>query len=117
MHSDRRTSERLSITEDVHYRVLKGRNGEASAFGKTVNISGSGVLFTSDHPLSPGDRIELSINWPAKLNDKCALKLVARGRVVRCQDGLAAIEIMQHEFRVRKPGASLEPQMATPVAS
>jgi hypothetical protein len=28
-----------------------------------------------------------------------ALKLVARGRVVRSEDGMAAIEIQQYEFR------------------
>jgi hypothetical protein len=35
------------------------------------------------------------------LNDKCALRLVARGRIVRYQDGLAAMEIQQYEFRTQ----------------
>jgi len=32
---------------------------------------------------------------------KIALKLVARGRVVRSEDGRAAIEIHQYEFRTQ----------------
>ena len=62
-------------------------------------ISSAGVLFTSEHMLLPGRRVELAISWPAQLNNKCALKLVARGRVVRFEQGRAAIEIQQYEFR------------------
>jgi hypothetical protein len=70
-------------------------------------MSSSGVLFTSEQILRPGRRIELSISWPAQLNQKCALKLVARGRIVRFENGLAAMEIQQYEFRTQSaPGAS-----------
>jgi hypothetical protein len=68
-------------------------------FGKTINMSSNGVLFTTDQYLLPGRRLELSISWPAQLNSTVALKLVARGRVVRCEENKAAIEIHQYEFR------------------
>ena len=55
--------------------------------------------------LLPGRRLELSISWPAQLNSTVALKLVARGRVVRCEKGMAAIEIHQYEFRTAKPSS------------
>ena len=48
--------------------------------------------------------MELSISWPAQLDNKCALKLVARGRVVRFEQGRAAIEILQYEFRTQPSG-------------
>ena len=51
--------------------------------------------------LLPGRRIEVSISWPAQLNAKCALRLVARGRVVRFDDGKAAMEIQQYEFKTQ----------------
>jgi len=54
--------------------------------------------------LLPGRRLELSISWPAQLNNKCALKLMARGRVVRFEEGCAAIEIQQYEFRTHSSG-------------
>jgi hypothetical protein len=34
------------------------------------------------------------------------LKLVARGRVVRSEDGVAAIEIQQYEFRTQATAAA-----------
>jgi hypothetical protein len=35
------------------------------------------------------------------LDNKCALKLVTTGRVVRSESGVAAIAIEQYEFRTR----------------
>jgi hypothetical protein len=99
--ADRRHSDRFPIEREVRYRVLSKRSGDEQGDGKTINISSAGVLFTAEHVLLPGRRLELSISWPAQLNSKCALKLVARGRVVRFQEGRAAIEIQQYEFRTQ----------------
>jgi len=103
--SDRRRSDRFAIEREIRYRALNKRGGEEAGEGKTVNMSSSGVLFTSPQILRPGRRIELAISWPAQLNNKCALKLVARGRIVRFDNGLAAMEIQQYEFRTQSaPG-------------
>src|SRR3984957_13856604 len=99
--SDRRHSDRFPIERDVRFRVMSKRGGEEAGDGKTLNISSSGVLFTTDQILLPGRRLQLSISWPAQLNNKCALKLVARGRIVRFEDGRAAMEIQQYEFRTQ----------------
>jgi c-di-GMP-binding flagellar brake protein YcgR len=99
--ADRRHSDRFPIEREVRYRVLNKRSSEETGDGKTINISSSGVLFTVEHMLLPGRRMELAISWPAQLNNKCALKLVARGRVVRFEGGRAAIEIQQYEFRTQ----------------
>ena len=99
--ADRRHSDRFPIEREVRYRVLNKRSSEEMGDGKTINISSSGVLFTADHMLLPGRRMELAISWPAQLNNKTALKLVARGRVVRFEGGRAAIEIQQYEFRTQ----------------
>ena len=45
--------------------------------------------------------LSVNVSWPAQLNQKCALKLVARGRIVRYEDGVAAMEIQQYEFRTQ----------------
>ena len=99
--SDRRGSDRFPIEREVRYKVLSKRNADEAGAGKTVNMSSSGVLFTSDHLLIPGKRIEVSISWPAQLNNTTNLKLVARGRVIRCENGKAALEIQQYEFRTQ----------------
>jgi hypothetical protein len=111
---DRRHSDRFPIEREVRYRVLSKRSGEETGDGKTLNISSSGVLFSAGHILLPGRRLELSISWPAQLNNKCALKLVARGRIVRFEEGLAAMEIQQYEFRTQssQPSGSTGPRIA-----
>ena len=100
---DRRGADRFPIEREVRYKILSRKSsteGE-SGTGLTVNMSSNGVLFTTDRYLLPGRRLEVSISWPAQLNSKVALKLVARGRVVRAEDGQAAIEIHQYEFRTQ----------------
>lgn len=103
---DRRHTDRFAIQRDLRYRVMNKRSGEEAGDGKTLNISSSGVLFTANHMLLPGRRVELCINWPVQLNDKCALKLVARGRIVRFEQGRVALEIQQYEFRTSAAGSS-----------
>jgi hypothetical protein len=102
--AERRHSDRFPIEREVRYRVLNKRGGEEAGGGRTINISSSGVLFTADHVLLPGRRLELQISWPAQLDNKCALKLVARGRVIRFEEGRTAIEIQQYEFRTQAIG-------------
>jgi PilZ domain len=103
--ADRRASDRFPIEREVRYKVLSKKSSEEAGTGKTVNMSSTGVLFTSDQLLLPGRRVEVSISWPAQLNQRCALRLVARGRVVRFDDGRAAIEIQQYEFKTQAMGA------------
>ena len=114
--TERRNSDRFPIEREVRFRVMSKRIGEASGDGRTINISSSGVLFTTAQMLLPGKRLEVSISWPAQLNHKTALKLVARGRVVRFEQGRAAIEIQQYEFRTQAgaqgPGSSGSNRMA-----
>jgi len=100
-NTDRRSSDRFAIERELRYKVLNKKNGEESGTGKTSNLSSTGVLFTTEQMLLPGRRIEVSISWPAQLNNKCALRLVARGRVVRFDDGKAAMEIQQYEFKTQ----------------
>ncbi len=99
--NERRASDRFPIEREVRYKVLNRKTGDELGAGKTVNMSSNGVLFTTDGILIPGRRVELAISWPAQLNSKVALKLVARGRVVRSDDRVAAVEIQQYEFRTQ----------------
>ena len=99
--SDRRAGDRYPIEREVRYKVLSKKDADEGGMGTTINMSSSGVLFTTEHLLIPGKRLELAISWPAQLNGKCALKLVAKGRVVRYEEGRAAIQIQQYEFRTK----------------
>jgi len=65
-------------------------------------MSSGGVLFGTQQRLRYGKRVEIAVSWPAQLDDGCPLKFVVVGRVVRAEDGRAAITIDQHEFRTRR---------------
>ncbi|MCS7026948.1 MAG: PilZ domain-containing protein [Bryobacteraceae bacterium] len=101
--NERRAADRFPIERDLRFKLLSKKDGEETGVGKTVNISSTGVLFTTDKLLIPGRRLEVAIHWPAKLNNHCALKLIARGRIVRFEQGRAAMEIQQYEFRTCGP--------------
>ena len=99
--NDRRGADRFPIEREVRYKILNRKSVDEVGFGKTINMSSNGVLFSTEQHLPAGKRLEISINWPAQLDSKVSLKLVARGRVVRSEEGRAAIEIHQYEFRTQ----------------
>jgi hypothetical protein len=99
-NADRRAAVRFPIAQDVRYKVFN-RNSIEVGSGKTVNMSSNGVLFTTERALAPGERLEVAVNWPAQLDNKCPLKLVTTGRVVRSEGGRAAIAIERYEFRTQ----------------
>lgn len=101
MAGDRRGSSRFPIEREVRYKVLNKKSGGETGVGKTINMSSTGILFTTEQTLLPGRRVEISVSWPAQLNDTCPLKLVARGRVVRCAGNATAVEIQHYEFRTQ----------------
>jgi hypothetical protein len=98
---DRRGSSRFPIEREVRYKVLNRKGEPEVGTGRTINMSSSGLLFSAEQVLMPGRRLEVSVAWPAQLNNSCPLKLVARGRVVRYDSGAAAIEIQHYEFRTQ----------------
>lgn len=97
---ERRAAVRFSIPQQVRYRLID-RHDQATGFGQVVNISSGGLLFTTDHQLEPGEMLEVSVQWPAQLEDRCPLKLVTTGRIVRVEKGLAAASIERYEFRTQ----------------
>ena len=74
--------------------------------GKTVNVSSSGMRFTTEHALSVGTPVEVTAEWPALIDGKCLMKLVIKGWVVRSDSNSAAVKIEHFEFRTRKPKAA-----------
>ena len=109
LNTERRRSSRFPIEREVRYKTLNQRTEVLAGNGRTLNISSSGVLFTSDHDLPIGTRLELSISWPAQLNDRCLLNLVARGRVTRHNKGQLALQIQQYEFRTSSRAIPVKP--------
>jgi hypothetical protein len=96
--TERRRARRFAMHWNVEYEI--GGEKERGA-GKVIEMSRTGIRFTSDGPLQPGIRLRLFIDWPVKLNNTVALNFVADARVIRCQDNEVAAEILHHDFRTR----------------
>ena len=104
-NTDRRGATRFPLVRDVRYTIRSRKSIEETGLGSTINMSSNGILFSTDRPLSPGMRLEIAISWPAELDGKIPLQLVARGRVARSTTGAAALEIQQCEFRTQRQTA------------
>lgn len=100
--SDRRANARFPCKLAVNYRALEQPFLEGQGTSETVNISSKGILFAAPVPLQPGQLVQVSVDWPARLGNEIPLKLVAEGRVLRIIDGLTAVQINKYEFRTRK---------------
>lgn len=98
--AERRGTSRFPLREEVKYKLLHGKVITVGA-GKTLNIGSGGVLFTTEQRLPMGRMVEISVNWPARLDGTCPLKFVATGRVIRSEDDRAAVRIERYEFRTR----------------
>jgi hypothetical protein len=90
---ERRMKRRFQIEQEVRYKMLYGQRIAETGTGKTMNISSSGVWFTTENMLTSGMPVELSMNWPVLLNDSCPMKLMIYGCVVRSNEKGAAVAI------------------------
>ena len=98
--NNRRRGWRFPIREGVRY-VLFQHGTDLRGTGTTVNVSSSGLQFTVDQALPVGNEIEVTLDWPARLDGGCMLKFVGRGRVVRSSGDRVAVKIFGYEFRTR----------------
>ena len=98
---ERRLKRRFHIEQEVKYKMLYGQRIAETGTGKTLNISSSGVWFTTESMLTTGMPVEISMNWPVLLNDSCPMKLMIYGCVVRSNEKGAAVAIERYEFRTQ----------------
>ena len=87
--------------------MIQSRADKISGSGTTLNIGSRGILFTTEEKLALGRIVEVSVNWPAKLDGTCPLQFVATGRVVRSEATSAAVRNEKYEFKTRSSQASV----------
>jgi DNA-binding response OmpR family regulator len=100
--ADRRTNARFPCRLSVSYQALERPFLTGVATSETLNISSKGLLFATDEPLQAGQLLQVSVDWPARLDNQIPLKLVAEGRIIRNINGQAAMQIDKYEFRTRR---------------
>jgi hypothetical protein len=110
LSSDRRSSVRVPVNLELRYSVVGYRRPAENGSGRTIDMSSSGLSFTADTPLSIGQTLDVSIDWPVLLDGGVQLQIVASGVVVRTTGAVTAIRIERHEFRTRRAGPRVVPR-------
>ena len=98
--SERRQHRRYRFTAQSQY-ILNG-NREPTTI---TDISSGGVFLRTKTPLPVGKWIEVLIDWPVLLNDRCPIRLVVYGRIRRSDARGTAVEMVRHDFRLRPRSA------------
>ena len=112
---ERRQKQRFPLEHEIRYKMLYGQRIAETGTGRTANISSGGLWMTTETMLTSGMPVELSMNWPVLLNDKCPMKLMIYGCVVRSNERGAAIAIERYEFRTQGARPFQQPVMSMPV--
>jgi hypothetical protein len=66
---------------------------------ESLNISSTGLLFTTNEPVRTGQGIEACISWPVCLDRRVPLKLVIKGSIVRNSGDQSAVCFERYEFK------------------
>jgi hypothetical protein len=99
--AERRVKLRYPLDLSVRFRYPHAGSLSWGA-GLTVNVSSGGALVASKHRINVGVLVEMSIEWPSRLDGKVSLQLIAVGRVVRKAPSQFAVSFERHEFRTMK---------------
>ena len=99
MLRERRTGCRFGLRRELRYRLVEGRTVVAAGAGYTIDMGSGGVAFFTDKELRPGACVELSISWPALLDQTCPIRLNVVGRVLRGAGRSVVCTVDTHEFR------------------
>ncbi len=100
--AERRNNARFPIPLAISYQTLEHPILSGQGTSETLNISSKGILFTSNENFQAGQLVQVSLDWPARLENSIPLKLVAEGRIVRNNNGQTAMTIDKYEFRTRR---------------
>ncbi len=91
---------------DLEYRLVGLGGTVKTGRGRTVRLSSACVQFECADYLPEQSKVQISIVWPARLDNGVGLKLWVVGRTVPSQDRSIVVEIQRYEFRTRRERAS-----------
>ena len=109
--AERRVRTRFSVDLPFRYQTLGRKRliGE----GRVVNLSSGGALLACCHELAADTPIELTIEWPARADQKIPVRLVMAGIVVRCDGSGFAVASSLHRFVFASPTSPAEGVVGT----
>jgi Tfp pilus assembly protein PilZ len=85
--SDRRIARRLHFKTPLRVRIWKSAGPEQKV--ESVNLSQSGVFFSTNSPLREGDTVEILLRMPEEITDEPPTEWRCTGHVVRVERAAA----------------------------
>ena len=96
---ERRSRVRFPFELRVRFRSLDPGH-PLSGTGRLVNMSSGGLLVASRHEMILGTLLEVNIDWPTRLDDRIPLRLIAAGKVTRCDSFRFAVILERYHFQL-----------------
>jgi hypothetical protein len=110
---ERRSKHRFDMQREMRYKITGDGMPSAAGTGQTINMCSGGVAFAAEHKIQAGSFVELSINWPVLLDDRCPMRLIVFGRVLRVSGQKAVCSIDKYEFRTAARTFQIAPTVRT----
>ena len=101
------------VALDLQYQVPGDRDGGIRGTGRTLWMSSREIIFETDVALAAGTELEITVAWPARLEERVALQLRIRAMVLHTLSVGVTAEIRKYEFRTasclsRRAGAAVD---------
>jgi hypothetical protein len=89
------------VQVDLRYKVFHNGFVVERGWGRTLEFGDGKVSFHADRSLVQGTDLQLSLDWPLRIDGVCPLRLVVFGQVVANNEEGSTLQIARHEFRTR----------------
>ena len=91
----KRRQRRFPISIPVKYIV-----GKVAGEGVTCDIGSDDLLIKSKRVLPQGERILVTLDWPAMLDGRLPLRLEIQGKILWISDTGTSVKILRHKYRL-----------------
>ncbi|PWU00511.1 MAG: hypothetical protein C5B51_25070 [Terriglobia bacterium] len=99
--SKRKSDRRYPIALPVRYAAREEGVIFAKGTGRTSSIGGKSIVFVTEQPLLVGLNVDLTMDWPALLDNSVPLQIAIRGKIGHAEGNQVLLQISGHEFRTR----------------
>ena len=99
---ERRRGVRVPLACTLRYETGSPAHRKMGA-GRVIDMSSSGVFFTTESLLRRNTRVALHVAWPVRLDGDVPVELFAEGKLVRTERTRAALQYDRIAFRVPTP--------------
>lgn len=93
-------AERRSATRVQFECPSRYRTSEHAGYGHTIDISSTGIAFTTQTSLAGNSEVTLHVTWPVRLEGGLPVELSAEGKLARAQPAMAAIHLDRISFSI-----------------